>query len=143
MLTAYHTQGFSNAMGTPLGQIPDVAGIVDAIDKFNAGLKEMKATFSSFAETISGFKLRTASEVKVLGLEKMTVRMDLPTGGEILKRALPPLIVATGAVVGTAYLVSFFLKKTCPLPPPRTMSGRMSGRMAGRTAGRMSGRRAA
>lgn len=127
MLAAYHSNGMSDAMGldqTQLGQIPGVTEVTDAIGQFNAGLKELKSTFSAFAETMSRFKLRTASEVKVQGLEQITLKMDLPTGGEIIKRGLPPLIITTAAVVGVAYLVSYFLKRTCPLPPPRAMAGR-------------------
>jgi len=118
MLTVYHTQGFADAMA--LGQIPsipeipDVTGVVEAVEKFNAGLKEMKDTFSSFASAVSGFKIRT--EHQILGLENTKIKLDLPPGGEILKRALPPLIITTAAVVGVAYLVSYILRRSCPMP---------------------------
>lgn len=125
MLAAYHNNGMSDAMAynTQLGQIPGITEVTDAVGKFTEGVKELKSTFASFAETMSAFKLRTASEVKIQGLEQLTLKMDLPTGGEIIKRGLPPLIITTAAVVGVAYLVSHFLKRTCPPPPPRAMAG--------------------
>lgn len=116
----YHSRELVNTMGLgqdfQLGQIPGVTDIAESVNKFTAGVKEVKNAVDSFTQAVAGFKIRTESAVNVSGLEKVTIKAELPSGGEILKRALPPLLVTTAAVVGVAYLVGYFLKRTCPIP---------------------------
>jgi len=118
MLAIQHSHRLASAMG--LGQIPNIpvpevpgvikeipGAVTSGVDEIVKGVKSLSTDVNLLIDTIRDFRFRTEHDVRVT---MPPLKIELPPPGSILRAVLPPILITTAAIVGTAFAFNWALR---------------------------------